>query len=99
AADRLLRALAREDALRARREAVPKAAAADVSLAVDASTIQASESPFVDAVKAARENAAVADEVRLFSREWGTSGAAPAAGMLEVIARSAAPAMLALRLA
>ncbi len=99
AADRLLRAVAREDALRGRREALPKAAAADVSFTVDAITVQAAESAFVDAVKAAPENAAVADEVRLFYREWGTSGAAPAAGMLEVIARSAAPAMLALRLA
>jgi hypothetical protein len=99
AADRLLRALAREDVMRARREALPRAASADASQAVDATSIQAAESAFVDAVKAAPDNAAVADEARLFYREWGTSGEAPAAGMLEVIARSPDPAMLALRLA
>lgn len=99
AADRLLRALAREDGLRARREALPRAASADASQAADAASIQAAESAFVDAVKAAPENAAVADEVRLFYRQWGTAEAAPAAGMLEVVARSPDPALLASRLA
>jgi hypothetical protein len=99
AAERLLRALAREDAMRARREALPRAAPGDASQAVDAISIQAAESAFVDAVKAAPDNAAVAEEARLFYREWGTAEAAPAAGMLEVIARSPEPAMLALRLA
>ena len=99
AADRLLRALVREDAMRVRREALPRAAAADASQAVDAVSFQAAESAFVDAVKAAPDNAAMADEARFFYREWGTLGAAPAAGMLEVIARSPEPAMLALRLA
>ncbi|HXO29062.1 MAG TPA: hypothetical protein VOA80_17050, partial [Thermoanaerobaculia bacterium] len=75
AVDRLMRALARADAMRARREALPRAASADASQAVDAISIQAAESAFVDAVKAAPDNAAVADEVRLFYREWGTSGA------------------------
>jgi hypothetical protein len=99
AADRLLGALAREDALRARREALPNSASADALQSVDAISIQAVESAFVDAVEAAPDNAAVADEVRRFYAEWGTPGAAPSAGMLDVIGRSADPAMLALRLA
>jgi hypothetical protein len=101
AAARLASALARQEALRSRRAAAIRERSTEAFKAAEADELPAIESAFIDALDAAPENAAAAEEVRQFYREWRSpaSGTAPAPGMLALIARSSDPARLALRLA
>jgi len=99
AAKRLAAALARRDAWRALRKASPEEASTAAFRRNEALAFRAAESAFIDALAAAPDDAAAAEEARRFYAESAHWDAPPSAGMLDLIARSPEPAILALRLA
>jgi len=99
AAKRLAVALARRDALRALVKALPEAVSTEVSERNLALSFRAGESAFIDALAAAPGDAAAAEETRRFYMEFGHWDTLPSAEMLNLIARSLDPAILAMRLA
>ncbi|MBV8201008.1 MAG: hypothetical protein JOZ15_10345, partial [Acidobacteria bacterium] len=99
AAKRLAVALARVNAWRALRKAAPAEASTEAFRRSEALALRAAESAFIDALAAAPDDAAAAEEARRFYAESGHWDAPPSAGMLDLIARSPDPAILAMRLA
>jgi hypothetical protein len=96
--DVIARVQAQEKALRARRTTAGAEAATEAFKASEILALQALESDLVEALRADPESQQVAEEVRQFYGRW-TVLDSPAAGMIDLITRSADPPALALRLA